>query len=145
METDPEVAQQVNVKPAAAAARTTSFAIRGLAGPYCVMAQNFARGTTAADVESAFTPIGGPMESCRLIKEEPFILIEMMFSSREGGDRVIETFNNKQVKHHNPPISCPVTYDSQTEGGREGKETLTFSAGRWQDPQSVGITRRARA
>jgi hypothetical protein len=55
------------------------------------MAQNFARGTTAADVESAMTPIGGPMESCRLVKTEPFILVEMLFSSKEGGEKVIET------------------------------------------------------
>ncbi|KAH8169582.1 pentatricopeptide repeat protein [Sarocladium implicatum] len=88
-----DAAQQVNIvsKPAAA----PSFSIRGIAGPFCVMAQNFARGTTAADVESAMTPIGGPMESCRLVKTEPFILVEMLFSSKEGGEKVIETFNNQ--------------------------------------------------
>lgn len=73
------------------------LSIRGLAGPYCVMAQNFAPGTTAADIESAMTPIGGEMVSCRLVKTDPIILVEMLFASREGGERVIETFNNKTV------------------------------------------------
>ncbi|KAK0385771.1 hypothetical protein NLU13_6948 [Sarocladium strictum] len=89
-----DAAQQVSIKPAPVAA-SSSFSIRGLAGPFCVMAQNFAKGTTAADVESAMTPVGGPMESCRIVKTEPFILVEMLFASKEGGERVIETFNNQ--------------------------------------------------
>ncbi|KAI9904531.1 hypothetical protein N3K66_001060 [Trichothecium roseum] len=71
------------------------LSIKGLAGPFAVMAQNFAPGTTAADVESAMTPIGGEMESCRMIKTKPLVIVEMIFVSREGGERVIETFNDK--------------------------------------------------
>lgn len=92
-----DAAQQVSVKPAPAAA--SSFSIRGIAGPFCVMAQNFARGTTAADVESAMIPVGGPMESCKIVKTEPFILVEMLFASKECGERVIETFNNQTVRN----------------------------------------------
>lgn len=114
-----DAAQQVNIvsKPAAAA---PSFSIRGIAGPFCVMAQNFAKGTTAADVESAMTPIGGPMDSCKVIKTEPFILVEMLFSSKEGGERVIETFNNQTV------CSSP-TMDLQS---RRAGEVPKFVAGR---------------
>jgi hypothetical protein len=87
------VKRQANViKPPA-----MGLTIRGLAGPFPVMAQNFAPGTTAADIESAMTPIGGEMSSCKIIKTSPFIIVEMVFVSREGGERVIETFNDKTV------------------------------------------------
>ncbi|UNI21550.1 hypothetical protein JDV02_007530 [Purpureocillium takamizusanense] len=71
------------------------MSIRGLAGPFAVMGQNFAPGTSAADIESAMTPIGGDMVSCSIVKTHPFVLAEMVFSSREGGERVIDTFNDK--------------------------------------------------
>lgn len=71
--------------------------IRGLAGPFTVMASNFAPGTTAADIESAMTPFGGEIESCDVIKTHPLILAQIVFASREGAERVIETFNNKTV------------------------------------------------
>ncbi|KAG5982491.1 hypothetical protein E4U55_001827 [Claviceps digitariae] len=92
-------ADQINVVPPSAArdATTMGMTIRGLAGLFAVMGQNFAPGTTAADIESAMTPVGGEMTSCRIIKTSPFLLAEMVFSSREGGERVIETFNNKIV------------------------------------------------
>lgn len=92
---------QVNiVSPSTAAAAPAGgmgLTIRGLAGPFAVMGQNFAPGTTAADIESAMTPVGGEMVSCRIVKTQPFLIAEMVFSSREGGERVIETFDNKTV------------------------------------------------
>lgn len=90
---------QINVvsPPPARAANSNGFTIRGLAGPYAVMGQNFAPGTTAADIESAMTPVGGEMVSCTIVKTNPFLIAEMVFSSREGGERVIELFNNKTV------------------------------------------------
>jgi hypothetical protein len=74
------------------------MSIRGLAGPFAVMAQNFAPGTTAADIESAMTPVGGEMHSCVILKTSPFLVAEMVFASREGGEKVIETFNNQTVR-----------------------------------------------
>ncbi|CAM1502841.1 Fc.00g076170.m01.CDS01 [Cosmosporella sp. VM-42] len=92
MDTSSDAPKQVNiVKPALGMGLT----IRGLAGPFTVMAQNFAPGTTAADIESAMTPIGGEMVSCNIIKTKPIMIVEMAFVSREGGERVIETFNDK--------------------------------------------------
>ena len=81
------------------AATKPGITIKGLAGPYAVMAQNFAPGTTAADIESAMTPVGGEMHKCVVVKTSPLMLVEMVFASREGGERVIETFNNQ-------PVSC---------------------------------------
>ena len=73
------------------------MSIRGLAGPFAVMGQNFAPGTSAADIESAMTPIGGEMVSCKIVKTTPFLIAEMVFASREGGQLVIDTFNDKTV------------------------------------------------
>lgn len=115
---------QVNVvrNPGAGA---MGMSIRGLAGPFVVMGQNFAPGTTAADIESAVTPVGGEMVSCRILKTSPFVMAEMVFVSREGGERVIETFNNKTVGF---PSSL-AHVDSE------------LSLGRWQTPQGVSESR----
>lgn len=71
--------------------------IRGAAGPYCVVASNFAPGTTAADIESVMLPIGGDMAGCRLIASAPTVIAEMLFLDKIGAERVIEMFNNKRV------------------------------------------------
>ncbi|KAJ0365161.1 hypothetical protein COL154_004656 [Colletotrichum chrysophilum] len=83
----------VQMTPAPAA--RPGLSIRGLAGPFAVMAQNFAPGTTAADIESAMTPVGGEMLSCRILKTTPLLVAEMVFATKEGGDAVISTFNNQ--------------------------------------------------
>ena len=61
------------------------------------MAQNFAPGTTAADIESAMTPVGGLVSSCRLVKTHPIVIAEIVFENKEGADRVVQTFNNQTV------------------------------------------------
>ncbi|KAF5023248.1 hypothetical protein F66182_4700 [Fusarium sp. NRRL 66182] len=99
MDTSGDAPQNINiVKPkgnAPANNRSMGMTIRGLAGPFTVMAQNFAPGTTTADIESAMTPVGGEILSCHIVKTSPFLIFEMAFASREGGERVIETFNDK--------------------------------------------------
>ncbi|KAL2172219.1 hypothetical protein VTG60DRAFT_7063 [Thermothelomyces hinnuleus] len=89
----------IPTEPRAMAKPATTFnkgiTIRGLAGPFVVMAQNFAPGTTAADIESAMTPVGGIITSCRLVKQHPIVIAEIVFESKEGADNVIATFNNQ--------------------------------------------------
>ncbi|KAI0400882.1 hypothetical protein F4802DRAFT_609833 [Xylaria palmicola] len=85
-------AQQMNV---ADSLPGRGFSIKGLAGPFAVLAQNFAPGTTAADIESAMTPVGGLVSSCRLVKTHPIVIAEIVFESKEGADRVIEQFNQQ--------------------------------------------------
>ncbi|KAI0005716.1 hypothetical protein F4779DRAFT_44213 [Xylariaceae sp. FL0662B] len=87
--------QQMNVRPAPTQPVGQGMTIRGLAGPFAVLAQNFAPGTTAADIESAMTPVGGLVSSCRLVKSRPIVIAEVVFESKEGADRVIQTFNNQ--------------------------------------------------
>ena len=79
-------------------AKEPEISIRGLAGPFSVLMQNFAPGTTAADIESVMTPVGGEMLVCRIVKTRPIMLAEMVFGSREAGDRVIEAFDGKTVR-----------------------------------------------
>lgn len=75
--------------------------IRGAAvvgGPYIVKAQNFAPGTTAADIESVMANIGGELNYCRLSSSHPTVIAEMSFPTRDGADKVIDTFNGKKVR-----------------------------------------------
>jgi len=74
------------------------ISIRGLAGPYVVVGSNFAPGTTAADIESAMTPIGGEITSCRVITSSPTVIAEMVFIDKSGAENVIATFNNEKVR-----------------------------------------------
>lgn len=72
--------------------------IRGAAsGPYAVIAQNFAPGTSAADIESVMQGVGGDMAECRLIASNPTVIAEMHFLDRAGAEAVIKMFNNKKV------------------------------------------------
>jgi hypothetical protein len=91
----PALTNQFNV--IAPKKQSAGLSIRGLAGPYAVMAKNFALGTTAADIESAMTPVGGIALSCRIITERPNVIAEIVFESKEGADNVVDTFNNQNV------------------------------------------------
>ena len=73
------------------------MSIRGMARPYVVVGSNFAPGTTSADIESAMVPIGGEMQSCRIITSSPTVIAEMVFIDKTGAENVIQTFNNKRV------------------------------------------------
>ena len=75
----------------------TEITIRGAAGPYVVIASNFAPGTTAADIESAMVPNSGEIQSCRIITATPTVMAEMVFIEKQVAENVIDTFNNKKV------------------------------------------------
>ena len=71
--------------------------IRGAAGPCIVHAENFAPGTTAADIESVMQNVGGAMNYCKLVSSSPMVIAEMNFVERSGADKVIDMFHNKKV------------------------------------------------
>ncbi|KAL9046598.1 MAG: hypothetical protein Q9214_000605 [Letrouitia sp. 1 TL-2023] len=73
------------------------ISIRGIAGPYNVIGDNFAPGTTAADIESAMSPGRGEMQNCKIIQTSPTVMAEMVFAERAHADNVIATFNNKRA------------------------------------------------
>ncbi|EER25715.1 hypothetical protein D8B26_004187 [Coccidioides posadasii str. Silveira] len=74
------------------------LSIKGRAtGPTIVLGSNFAPGTTAEDIQSAFEPVGGRMLRCRLIATYPAVMAEMMFADRRGADDVVTKFNNQKA------------------------------------------------
>lgn len=80
--------------------------IKGAAsGPYIVIAQNFAPGTTAADIESVMLDVGGEMKSCKLVASNPTVIAEMAFLEKPGAESVIDTFNGKKVHKINVQVS----------------------------------------
>lgn len=73
------------------------ISIKGAAGPYMVVASNFAPGTTAADIEAVMAPVGGSMEYCKLVASSPTVIAEMAFLDKSGAENVISMFNNKKA------------------------------------------------
>ena len=100
----------------------SGISIRGAAGPYIVVAQNFAPGTTAADIESVMQPIGGDMASCRLTASVPTVIAEMAFLDKSGAESVIATFNNKKADGR-------LLYVYMKEGGSTTKAQTATSRG----------------
>lgn len=92
MDVDLDVNSQANIING-----DVEITIRGAAGPYTVIGKNFAPGTTAADIESAMGPIGGPMEDCRIISHKPTVVAEMVFLEKAKAENVIATFDSKRV------------------------------------------------
>ncbi|KAL8868533.1 MAG: hypothetical protein Q9174_004928 [Haloplaca sp. 1 TL-2023] len=92
MDWKPETNGQADVQDSGA-----EISILGRAGPYTVVASNFAPGTTAADIESAMLPVGGEMLGCEIIARNPTTIAEMVFSERAKADNIIATFNNKRA------------------------------------------------
>ena len=79
--------------------RGSELSIRGMAGPYTVVASNFAPGTTAADISAVMEPVGGEMLGCHLVSSNPTVIAEMIFAERDGADNVVAMFNNKRVRN----------------------------------------------
>ena len=73
------------------------MSIRGAAGPFTVIATNFAPGTTASDIEASMTPIGGGIVYCGLVSTHPTIVAEIDFLEKSGAENVIATFDNQRV------------------------------------------------
>jgi hypothetical protein len=63
-----------------------------------VVAENFAPGTTAADIESAMAPIGGPVLKCSVTSSGSTVMAELIFESRDGADKAIEQFHDQIVR-----------------------------------------------
>lgn len=66
---------------------------------YTVIAQNFAPGTTAADIEAVLAPepIEDGLVRCRLVASNPTVIAELVFSKLDTANTIIAMFNNKKV------------------------------------------------
>ncbi|KAL1955473.1 hypothetical protein VTO42DRAFT_8499 [Malbranchea cinnamomea] len=77
---------------------TTEFSIKGRAsGPTVVIGSNFAPGTSAADIQSAFEPVGGTMLDCRILSTYPSVVAEMTFVESRGAEAVVAAFDNRKA------------------------------------------------
>jgi hypothetical protein len=82
--------------------RDNGITIKGTGtGKFIVQGSNFAPGTTAADIQSTFEPVGGDMLSCRITSQFPTVRAEMVFADRSGAENVVASFHNTMVG-----ISC---------------------------------------
>ncbi|KAL2155838.1 hypothetical protein VTH82DRAFT_580 [Thermothelomyces myriococcoides] len=134
-----------------AATFNKGITIRGLAGPFVVMAQNFAPGTTAADIESAMTPVGGIITSCRIVKQHPIVIAEIVFESKEGADNVIATFNNQiadgRVLRVYPKVgNTPSVTSTQTAAARPPPDNDVVMDGSYgfDDPMDTDVNNTGR-
>lgn len=76
------------------------FSIRGQASAewVTVVAQNFADGTTAEDIELALQSLVVDEEvKCRITSSKPTVIAEMQFMDRNNADKVVSTFNNQKA------------------------------------------------
>ncbi|KAK1750653.1 hypothetical protein QBC47DRAFT_393163 [Echria macrotheca] len=100
--------------------QSQGITIRGLAGPFVCLAQNFAPGTTAADIESAMTPVSGVIHRVRIVKTSPIVIAEVTFANKDGADRAIKTFDGQtadgRVIRVYPKPGNQETPDSQIVG-----------------------------
>ncbi|KAI1131494.1 hypothetical protein F5Y10DRAFT_59092 [Nemania abortiva] len=120
-------AQQMNIVDSQ---QGHGITIKGLAGPFAVLAQNFAPGTTAADIESALTPVGGLISSCRLVKTHPIVIAEIVFESKEGADRVIERFDQQTADGRTLSVYMkPGGYTAPPKGPRAQRTNETRLGG----------------
>jgi hypothetical protein len=91
---------QVNVTQRAT--NGTGISVRGMseaASVYTVIAQNFAPGTTAADIESVLAPDKeqSGLVRCRLVASNPTVIAELVFTKMDAAEDVIAVYNNKKV------------------------------------------------
>jgi len=74
-----------------------SVNIRGTAGPYTVIAENFAPGTTAGDIQSVMQATGGDILSCVLLSRIPRVIAEVVFADKLGAQMVVEKYHNQKA------------------------------------------------
>jgi hypothetical protein len=70
----------------------------GTGGRYTVVARNFAPGTDVKGIETlvSLSP-NASLVSCRLYSQHPIVVAELIFSTQEGAEEVINTFSGKAV------------------------------------------------
>jgi hypothetical protein len=101
------IRNQVNVK-----ANGAGISIRGMSSTnYTVIAQNFALGTTAADIEAVLIPdeTEAGLVRCRLIASNPTVIAEVVLANKEVADNIIATYNNKKVGSHTSRVDVMLT------------------------------------
>ncbi|KAL1996373.1 hypothetical protein VTN49DRAFT_138 [Thermomyces lanuginosus] len=79
--------------------RGDEISIKGAGRSPCVLeGRNFAPGTTAADIKSAFeSVVGGEILGCRITSQQPIVIAEIVCPDREVAENVIAHFHNRKA------------------------------------------------
>lgn len=94
---------QANIVPSQPRAKGPGLSIKGKAGPFVVEANNFAPGTTAADIESALADDTIDSEgkngltACRIISTHPAVIAEMTFLEEKLAQKIIARYDNQKA------------------------------------------------
>ncbi|KPI45193.1 uncharacterized protein AB675_2490 [Cyphellophora attinorum] len=81
--------------------KSGGLSIKGKAGPWTVVATNFAPGTTAADIEASISHTAVDDDgqqgliSCHITSTQPVVTAEFVLTERTIADRIISTYNNQ--------------------------------------------------
>lgn len=67
-------------------------------GRYVVIGKNFPLGTSQAGFCKKWGPVGGVILNCRIVIDKPSVTAEVTFQSKEGADKVVNTFNGLTVR-----------------------------------------------
>ena len=95
------------------------LSIKGKAnpGPTCVVASNFAAGTTEADIDMAFKPNDEILTSVRVLRQSPQVTAELVYAKREHAENIVAMFNGSMADgkqlyvfvKNGPPAPVPET------------------------------------
>lgn len=86
---------------------TGGMAIKGASsGPFVIVGNNFAPGTTAADIQSALEPIAGSILNCWIISQYPTVSAEITFAERWSAENTIANFHNQKVSNIQPSYNA---------------------------------------
>lgn len=107
---------------------SAGFTIKGSAGPFTLLASNFAPGTTEADIEAAlhtelFDDAGNNcLQSCQIVTSRPSVVAEMIFTDKSVADRIVSKFNNLKADGRILKVTL-------SKSGPESSNSLRRSAG----------------
>ncbi|ETN37066.1 uncharacterized protein HMPREF1541_08056 [Cyphellophora europaea CBS 101466] len=115
--------------------------IKGKAGPWTIIASNFAPGTTAADIEATLSRDALDSDGqngfldCRLTSTHPTVSAELVFSERAIADRIISTYNNQLADNRYLKLS----YQKQQNQKQPGQKPAATSTAPPMPPVSAPV------
>lgn len=68
--------------------------------PVFIVAENFAPGTSAADIKLVMGKFGRSLFHCELTATKPSVIARLAFLDRAGAENVVAVFDGKKVRSH---------------------------------------------
>ncbi|KAL8671399.1 MAG: hypothetical protein Q9168_004112, partial [Polycauliona sp. 1 TL-2023] len=119
---------------------------------YTVIGSNFAPETTAADIEAVISDLVGPIQDCRIVSENPFVIAEMVFTEVARAQHVIDSLDNKKADGYllrlcmkpDPAGASPTAFPHRLESAQFKEDVITVGGQSEQRPQSPILRGRGR-